>query len=376
MPYHEIDDAAKLQALLDAVLVIESDLDLVSLLHQIVTAAVELVGAQYGALGVLDTTGLGLAEFVHVGVDAATVEEIGHLPEGLGILGLLISDPEPLRLDDLAEHPASVGFPEGHPPMRSFLGAPIRIRHQVFGNLYLTGKVGGKGFSEEDEQLVTALSRAAGIAIDNARLHARVRELTLTEDRERIARDLHDTVIQRIFAVALSLQAAAGVAADADLRTRLTTAVSDLDETIRQVRTSIFALDPPPAAQGGLRMQVLDLCSEATRSLDFDPEVRFAGPVDLATGRVGVEALASLREALSNVARHAHASRAEVTITASAEHLQVLVLDDGIGRPQSATGVGRGLSNMAERAEMLGGSFSISARPQGGTCVEWRVPLS
>lgn len=375
VPYHGVSDPAKLQALLDAVLVIESDLDLVSLLRRIVASATELVGARYGALGVIDPSGKALAEFVHVGIDPAAVEAIGRLPEGDGILGLLITDPRPIRLADLGEHPSSVGLPAGHPPMRSFLGVPVRVRGQAYGNLYLTEKADGSEFSEDDEQLTAALAAAAGIAIDNARLHARVRELTLTEDRDRIARDLHDTVIQRIFAVALSLQAASGVTRDPDLAGRLQTAVGDLDETIRQIRTTIFALEPPPTAQGGLRVQVLELCGEAARSLGFDPAVRFAGHVDLVPVHVGVETLATLREALSNVARHARAGRAEVSVTASANELRLEVVDDGVGTAAPAGGAGKGVANMAERAGALGGSFALSARPEGGTRVEWRVPF-
>ncbi len=375
MPYHRITDPGRLQALLDAVLVIESDLDLFSLLRQIAGAAVDLVGARYGALGVLDSSGVGLAEFVHVGVDPATVESIGHLPEGRGILGLLIRDPRPIRLDDLAAHPASVGFPPGHPAMRSFLGVPVRVRDQVYGNLYLSEKLDGASFDDDDEHLVGALARAAGIAIDNARLHARVRELTLAEDRERIARDLHDTVIQRIFAVALSLQATLGSVDRPELSARLATAVGDLDETIRQIRTSIFALQPPPSASTGLRVAILDLCAEAARSLRFEPSVAFDGPVDLVPGHVGSEALAALREALSNVARHARATHAEVEVTATVESLCVRVDDDGVGMAPGAPRAGKGLPNMAERAELLGGSFAISARPGGGTRVQWQVPL-
>jgi hypothetical protein len=140
VPYHRVSDPAKLQALLDAVLVIDSDLDLVSLLRRIVASAAELVGARYAALGVIDPAGKGLVEFVHVGIDPTEVEAIGRLPEGRGILGLLVTDPRPIRLADLGEHPDSVGFPAGHPPMRSFLGVPVGVRGQAYGNLYLTEK--------------------------------------------------------------------------------------------------------------------------------------------------------------------------------------------------------------------------------------------
>ena len=151
-------------------------------------SACRLVECRYGALGVLDAEGKGLAEFVHVGIEAAPVSRIGHLPEGHGILGLLILDPKPLHLADLTRHPHSYGFPPHHPTMKLFLGVPIRVREEVFGNLYLTEKTGAVEFSEEDEALASALAVAAGIAIENARLHARVQDVALLEDRERIAR--------------------------------------------------------------------------------------------------------------------------------------------------------------------------------------------
>jgi transcriptional regulator with GAF, ATPase, and Fis domain len=195
--------------LLDAVLTVGSDLDLPSMLERIVQAAVDLVDARYGALGVLDDTGARLSQFITVGVDAETRAAIGHLPEGHGILGLLVVDAKPLRLPDLREHPDSYGFPPHHPPMRSFLGVPILVRDEVFGNLYLTDKTSAEAFTDVDEELVVGLAAAAGVAIENARLHARVQELALLEDRERIARDLHDSVIQRLFATGLSLQGAA-----------------------------------------------------------------------------------------------------------------------------------------------------------------------
>lgn len=307
-------------------------------------------------------------------MDPVTVEAIGHLPEGHGILGLLIVDPRPVHLADLADHPDSIGFPAGHPPMQSSLGVPIRVRGQVFGNLYLTEKVGGSEFSVEDEKLVSALASAAGIAVENARLHARVRDLTLAEDRERIARDLHDMVIQRLFAVALSLNVSEHLAGGAELSSRLQGAFLDLDETIRQIRTTIFALEPPPTARGGLRTQVLGVRAEASRGLGFEPDVRFSGLIDLVADDVGLDALATLREALSNVARHAGAGWARITLTASAAEVHLEVTDDGVGVVGPIDGAGKGLANMASRAEALGGSFKLSGRPAGGTRIDWRVP--
>ncbi|WP_427892822.1 GAF domain-containing protein [Kribbella sp. GL6] len=162
----------RLRALLDAVVGIGADLDLNSTLDRIVTAACELAGARYGALGVVGADGKRLVRFITHGVTGEEIAAIGPYPEGHGILGLLIDRPEPIRLHDLAEHPRSYGFPANHPPMKSFLGVPIRTREHAFGNLYLTEKTGGADFTEDDERTVTALAAAAGVVIDNARLYA------------------------------------------------------------------------------------------------------------------------------------------------------------------------------------------------------------
>lgn len=375
MPYRDLHDADQLQALLGAVIDVESDLELEPTLRRVVTAACALTGARYGALGVLDVSGKSLAQFVHVGVDDETAARIGHPPDGAGLLGLLILDPRPLRLAEIADHPDSVGFPPGHPPMHSFLGVPLRIRGEVFGNLYLTEKIGAPEFSRDDEAVVVALASAVSSAIDNARLHARLAELAVSDDRERIARDLHDTVIQRLFATGLSLQSVVSLAPDRELRARLEEAVADLDDTIRQVRTAIFALEPPPAARTGLRTRILALCAESARALGFEPAVRFSGPIDAVVGEdVAPGLLATLREALANVARHAGATSAEVEVRVD-DHLHLLVADDGVGVGPGDHRGGNGLPNMATRAELLGGSFTLRARPGGGTELAWRVPL-
>ncbi|MEE1805351.1 GAF domain-containing protein [Streptomyces sp. BE133] len=160
----------RVHTLLDAVLAVGSDLDLEVVLRRIVESAVTLVDARYGALGVLGEEGT-IKQFVTVGIDEEAIARIGHYPRGEGILGQLIRHPEPLRLANLAQHPASVGFPSGHPPMTSFLGAPIRVRDQVFGNLYLTNKQSGAEFDTDDEAVLRTLAAAAGVAIDNARLY-------------------------------------------------------------------------------------------------------------------------------------------------------------------------------------------------------------
>ena len=238
--------------LLDAVITIGADLDLLTVLQHIVDAATSLADARYGALGVLDPTRTFLTDFLTVGLDEETRAGIGELPKGHGILGLLIADPRPLRLPDLRAHPDSFGFPPGHPPMRSFLGVTVTVRGAVFGNLYLTDKRSQDAFSEADEELLVGFATAAGIAIDNARLHASLSELALLQDRERIAMDLHDTVIQQLFAVGLSLQAMLRRVEDPDLTIRVETAVQDLDNTIKQIRTTIFDLDAPARSGGSV----------------------------------------------------------------------------------------------------------------------------
>jgi signal transduction histidine kinase len=368
----------RLRNLLDAVLTIGSDLDLPAMLERIVEAAVDLVDARYGALGVLDDRRTRLAQFITVGVDDATQAAIGHLPEGHGILGLLIVDARPLRLPDLREHPDSYGFPPHHPPMRSFLGVPVLLRDQVFGNLYLTDKTSAEVFTDVDEELVVGLAGAAGVAIENARLHARVQELALAGERERIARDLHDTIIQRLFATGLSLQGAAGlVRTDPETASRrVNGAIDDLDLTVKHIRSAIFGLEArEPAAAGGFRSRVLDVAREAGAVLGFEPGVVFEGALDAMTPEpVAADLLATLREALSNVARHAGATGVDVRVAVEGDDVVLCVVDDGIGPPPADAPRGRGLDNMAARAGDRGGSFAIRGATGTGTHVEWRVP--
>jgi len=365
---------AALRRLLDAVLSVGSELDLPTVLQRIVEAATDLVHARYGALGVLDESGRHLAEFITVGVDDDRRSAIGALPQGHGILGLLITDPRPIRLPDLREHPDSYGFPPNHPPMTSFLGVPIRIRGEVFGNLYLCDRQGDEVFSDVDEEMAVALAAAAGIAVDQARLHGRVGEMSMMADRERIARDLHDRVIQRLFATGLSLEGISRADLPPDIRERLHRAVDDLDETVRQVRSSIFELEERRIPGRSLRQEVLGLCSDAARSLGFEPIVRFEGPVDAAVdGPVADHLLAVLREALSNVARHARATQVEVGVRADGGGLELVVVDDGAGVDPTAPR-GDGLRNMERRAQGAGGSFAITAGEPAGTCVRWSVP--
>ncbi len=530
---------SRLRGLLTATRAVASDLSLPVLLRQIVEAACELVGARYGAVGVLGGGG-GLAEFVTVGVDEATVAAIGRLPRGAGISGLLVDDPRPLRLAELGTHVRSAGFPAEHPPMTSFLGVPIRVRNRVYGNLYLTEKTGGGPFSSEDEELLSALAAGAGVAIDNARRYRaaqrrqqwleasteitrglltgddpplqliarRAREcagadlatlllpapgssdtllvtaadgdgdlhdsvvsaasalarvmlrpdrdpmvdaaaengltyrthnppsgpallvrfggtsrqgvLALTrgpgkhrfdeqeaqmaagfaghaglaieiatarevaqqatqrvlrsEDRGRIARDLHDHVIGGLFATGLGIQALAGRTADDADAARLGGFVDDLDQAIHTIRRSIFELRAGADAPR-FRAAVLAAAREAASALGFDPAVRLEGPLDWAVEPPRAEqAIAVLREALTNAARHAQASNVDVAVSVTGDELRVAVADDGVGLGQPSRH--SGLDNLRTRAELLGGRLVVFAGSAGGTRLEWAVPLN
>jgi signal transduction histidine kinase len=314
VPLSDVKDPGLLTRLVEACLAIGSDLSLPRMLRRIVESAVGLVDARYGAVGVLDEHGKGLSEFVTVGVDPVGIEAIDRLPEGHG-------------------------FPPNHPPMKSFLGAPIRIRDEVFGNLYLAEKQGVEEFSAVDEVVVEVLAGVAGMAVENARLHGRVRELTLIEDRERIAADLHDTVMQRLFATGLALQGCVRRVDVPEVSERVQAAVEDLDDTIRQIRTTIFALQAPRTPERGLRAEILDLAGEAAAGLGFDPQVRLEGPIDLAVPEeTATQLLSTLREALSNVVRHARATRADIEVRVFDDRVVATVTDNGVGLGDDRSG--------------------------------------
>ncbi len=362
--------------MLQATLLLQADLDLPTLLRHVIEEACTMTGAQYGALGVLNNDRTGLAEFITVGLGEEEEDRIGLRPTGRGVLGLLVSDPRPVRLAELGKHPDSSGFPPNHPPMTSFLGVPLRVRDVVYGNLYLTNKQGSSEFTHDDEALVEALGLAAGIAIENARLHQRVKEVAVFEDRDRLARDLHDTVIQRLFAIGLTLQSIAGTATGYGVSDRLAAAIVDVDDTIRQVRSSIFELGSSATDQG-VRASVLSLVRTLTPVVGFEVTVSFAGPIDVAVSEeVAEHVFATVREALTNIGRHAQASSARVSLTADRSLCRLEVLDNGRGVEEGGpSDGGLGLVNLRRRAEKLGGRFAIERPEDGGTLLIWQVPL-
>ena len=275
MAFHKINDPVRLHALIDAIPLIEADADIEGLLGRIIEGASRLVGARYGALGVISGDGVTLSRFITYGLDDAQRAAIGPEPQGKGVLGEIILHPTPPRIDDLATHATSLGFPPNHPPMHRFLGVPVTTGDgHIFGNLYLTEPLDGEPFSQEDEHLVEAFGRAAGLVIDQDLLRASVRELTLSEERERLARDLHDTVIQRLFGVGLALQISLSSVLDDDVRSRINSVLDELDATIHEIRTTIFEIDQEQPMGQSIEASGAELAGEVQSRLGSGPNSR------------------------------------------------------------------------------------------------------
>jgi signal transduction histidine kinase len=372
------------KALIEAGMVLASELSLDAVLQRIVELAVEISDARYGALGVLTPDRRTIEEFITVGVTPEERAAIGDPPVGHGVLGLLIEETGPLRIPDIGADPRSVGFPPNHPPMRSFLGAPVVARGTVFGNIYLTEKRGAPEFSEEDEAALVVLASQAGIAIENARLYEEIQRqqrelqrLSVLEDRERIAKELHDGVIQSLFAVGMGLQGAASFAKDDELGRRIESAVGEIDRSIRDLRNYIFGLRPGILADRQLH-QALDVLgaefeakSGVVTVVDVDEET--AGAL---ASRAG-DLVQMTREALSNVGRHAKAETCRVSLRRGAlEGTAVLEIDDdGVGLDPEAPVAGMGLVNLRDRAASLGGDLTIESAAGAGTTVRLTIPI-
>lgn len=365
----------RLQGLAEAAAALAGELSLDAVLQATVEGARAATGARYVALGVVgqDET---LSRFIYTGMDEDAVERIGHLPRGKGLLGLLIRDPRVIRTDDIASHPASYGFPPGHPPMRSFLGAPVRSRGRVYGNLYLTEKPGG--FEQPDEELVVVLAAQAGAAIENAQLAERLQSLAVQDERDRISRDLHDGVIQTLFSIGMGLESARGLTATDPARVdeRLDSTVDALDGVIRELRNYIFRLRPQQAASMGLSRGLTELAREHEVNALVRPHLDLAAGMDARVPEEMVpDVLQVVREALSNTAKHAGAATVRVSARLDDGALTVEVADEGIGFTPARRQVGRGLDNMRERAAALGADLGVHAAPGEGTTVRLRIPL-
>ena len=528
----------RMAGLLEAVVAVAEDLSLDAVLERVVQSACRLLHARYGALGVIGDD-RALSHFITVGIDPEMAHRIGPLPTGHGVLGLLISDPRPLRLHNLHNHPESSGFPANHPPMKTFLGVPVRVRDVVFGNLYLTEKEDGSDFTPEDEGLAVALAAAAGVAIENARLYddarrrarwleacmdvsglmlssdrdytsggldpiasralqesgsqlallvapatdgsghivagaagknspqfsgrslrldspllesvldggepvvlenasalfdgidggitgpllavalstqgahhgllllmrdpaalryartdiemgavfgshvalalelARVHrlreELLVFTDRDRIARDLHDLVIQRLFAAGLSVQSLTRFTKDELATERIRNITNELDEAIRSLRDTIYSLKSSSGETELLSGRIRRVTRSSAKSMPFTPRLIITGPVDAVTPDKADNVVAVVSEGLSNAIRHSGADTISVSVGVVKGRVTVVITDNGAGFavPEKR----RGLANLEDRARMLDGECTITSAPDAGTSLEWSVPL-
>ncbi len=368
--------------LLDAGMILASELSLDTVLQRIVELAVDLTAATYGAVGVLTPDGESIEEFITVGITAEERAAIGDPPIGHGLLGALIRDAHPLRIPDITADSRSVGFPPHHPPMRSLLGAPIAGRGRVFGNIYLTDKRGSEAFADEDERVLVILATQAAVAVENAQLydemqHAErdLRRLEVLEERERIAKELHDGVIQSLFAVGMSLQGVAAMSGDEEMSRRLEAAVEDVDHAIRDLRNYIFGLRPGILADRQLDQALKELASDfgARSGVVTVVEVDGEAASELASRAADVVQL--VREALSNVGRHASAMTCRVSLQRAPEGDIILEVDDDgrgfdVARPLS----GMGLTNLRARVDALQGSLEVASTPGEGTTIRATFP--
>jgi signal transduction histidine kinase len=377
------DDAHDQRAamLIEAGVALASELALDTVLQRIVQLAVEITGARYGALGVLGEDG-SISEFITEGMTAQQRSAIGDLPVGKGILGLLIMERRPIRLPSIGADPRSAGFPPNHPPMGSFLGAPVVARGKIFGNIYLTEKQGAPEFSEEDEQSVVVLAVQAGVAVENARLiqeteraQAEVQRLMVLDERERIAKELHDGVIQSLFAVGMGLQAAAGMSNDEEIERRLESAVEEIDGAIRDLRNYIFGLRPGVLADRLLDQALRALSEEFSARSDVVTVVDVDGEVAAEISGLASDIVQITRECLSNVDRHAQATTCRVSLRRRDRVAELTIDDDGGGFDATATGDGMGIANLRERIAGVGGTLTIESSAAEGTTVRVTFPL-
>jgi signal transduction histidine kinase len=368
-----------IEALDAATRAITEVLDLETVLQLIVDRVRELVDADYAALGISDPRGR-IERFITAGITPEQRVAIGPLPEGHGLLGVIIRENRTLRIDDIAAHPDSHGFPPHHPPMRSLLGVPITLSGRPIGDLYLTDKAGGEPFTDADERLVDLFARHAGIAIENARLHERLGSLRVVAERERIGRDLHDGVIQGLYATSLSLEDVEEL-----IGTHPSEAVARVDRAIDSIHRSIgeireFILGLRPGLEGrDLGSGIAALADELRLSSTIDVEVEL-DPIALRHGRGAAadgELLHLVREALSNMARHSHATRARIEGRLEADAFVLEIADNGVGFDPATVAPGRhhGLGNLRDRAAAAGGRLELMARPGSGTRIIVRIPM-
>lgn len=371
--------ARVLAAVSDAVAAITADASLERVLYKLVSAAQDLAGATYAAVGVPESEGDTFARFITVGMSDELIERLGPLPRTHGLLAAMLTDPDPHRTQDITEDPRFRGWwPQEHPKMTSFLGVPIVARGGVVGAFYLTDKQDGGSFSAEDEDRIALLAAHAAVAIENAALLEASRATALVEERDRMARELHDAINQSLFGLTLTSRAAAAhltsdpgrAAEELDEVQRLAgQALAELREVVTGMRTSDLRRDGLVAA---IRSDValLDRVHDAAVSFQFSGDLRVDDVVEHEIYRI-------VQEALTNALRHAEADEVVVRLTAGSDATVAEISDDGFGFDPNAEGIRShrlGLTSMEERATAVGGTLEIDSGPDAGTTVKLRVP--
>jgi signal transduction histidine kinase len=370
-----VSGRAELRAVSAAVLAVTAHLSVRETLRTIVTSARRLLDAHYAALGIPDGNG-SFAEFIADGLTDEQWRTIGPVPRQHGLLGLMLNDPSPVRLADVRAHERFEGWPAGHPELTDFLGMPIVDGGEILGEIFLANKPGG--FTVDDGELLRLLAGHAAIAIVNARLYERGRELSIVEERQRIARELHDAVSQKLFSLRLTASAAAGVLArDPDrAAAELATVQALAAEATAELRAIVVGLHPVDLAGDGLgaalrkHAELLDRVHEPAVRFSSDDAPRLPPAREEAAYRIA-------QEAVQNALRHAAATRVDVTLRGRPGSVLLEVVDDGRGFEPAADGAGRrlGLASMRERARGAGARLDVVSAPGGGTTVRLEVPV-
>ncbi len=368
-----------LSALNEASLSLTSERSLEAVLQKVVDLSRRVVEARYGALGVFGEDGR-IQQFITSGISKEERERIGRWPEGKGLLGLVMREGQTLRIADIASDSRAAGFPPHHPVMRNLLALPITYKGRTIGDLYLADKEGADGFTEEDEEAVTLFAAQAAVAIENARLYERVQALAVVEERERIGMDLHDGVMQAIYGVGLNLE---GCAEDVDdnpaaVRERLNKAIGDLNQIIRDIRNYIFGLRPQPLAERSFSRALAELVEELRVNSLIEADLVLDGEKEpLLSEEQAANLFHIAQESLANVQKHAQATRVQARLSHGNGILKLSIRDNGVGFDVDVPPVPshRGVRNIRERVQALGGRLTLRSAPGWGTEVTVEVPL-
>jgi signal transduction histidine kinase len=348
-------------------------------LQLIVDRVRELVDAEYAALGIVGPFGR-IDQFVTSGISAEQRARIGAVPRGLGLLGLIIREDRSFVIEDITADPRRYGFPEHHPTMTSFLGVPVRAKGHSIGNLYLANKRSAGTFNESDLRLVEMFALHAGIAIDNARMHEEMGRLAIVEERQRISQDLHDSIIQSLYAISLSLEDLPDIITEdpGEGAARADRAIDGIHATIRDIRNFIMGLQPELLIDADLGAGIETLAAEFRANTLIDLELRLDPHLPELARDHAAHILAITREALSNIARHSTATRASIELAATDGALMLVIGDNGRGFDVDAARSSRqrGLTNLRARAEAVGGQLTLTSEPGAGTRVAAQIPIA